>query len=104
MDKQKIIGLSNNDDLMWYRLAPTINTLIQLDSIFDICDYFAENNKVSSFEYEIEFGPGHFIKENQDFTAYFILTNKAVHVILRKRLKWKKYNDLINENFEFNTY
>ena len=103
MSKEKTLGLSNTEDVMWYSLSPSDETLRLLDEIFDIYDnlYEEDAKKIHSYAFHTEFGEMHFHKETESFIAYFIFTKTSAHVILRKILKWKKFSDLINKKFEF---
>ena len=103
MDKPKIIGLSNTDDVVWYKLSPGDKTLKQLDSIFDIYDnlYDEEAKDIHSYAFHIVGGEMYFHKETKRYIVYFIFTKKTAHVILRKTLSWKEYDKEINKNFEF---
>ncbi len=103
MNKEKILGLSNTDDAMWYRLSPSDETLKLLDDIFDIYDYLFEEDakNIHSYAFQIEFGDKNFHKETENFIVYFIFTKTNAHVILRKTLEWKKFRDLINKKFKF---
>lgn len=103
MGKEKILGLSNTEDVMWYKLSPSDETLKLLDEIFDIYDNLFEEdtNNIHSYGFHTEFGERDFHKETEDFIIYFIFTKKMAHVILRKTLRWKYFNNLINKKFDF---
>jgi hypothetical protein len=103
MNKEKILGLSNTDDVMWYKLSPGDETLKQIDLIFDIYDNLYEDDakNIHSYAFHIESGEMYFHKETENFVVYFIFTKNTAHVILRKTLNWKNYDSEIHKNFEF---
>jgi hypothetical protein len=103
MQKEKIMGLNNTEDSKWYKLNPCNKTLEILDKIFDLYDYIYEENSKDLYDYKfcIDNQERFFLRETEDFIAYFLLTKKQVHLILRKTLNWKKIDEEIKEKFEF---
>jgi len=102
MDKEKILGLSNTEDVLWYKISPGDKTLKQIDLIFDIYDNLKEDGAkdIHSYQFQTEFGEKYFHKETENFIVYFIFTKNMAHIILRKTLNWEKYNAEINNHFE----
>jgi len=103
MSKEKILGLSNTNDVIWYKISPGDETLKQIDLIFDIYDNLYEDDakNIHSYTFHLEFGDKYFHKETKNFIVYFIFTKNTAHVILRKTLNWEKYDGEIHKNFEF---
>lgn len=103
MTKAKIKGLSNTEDSMWFKLSTCNETLKKLDSIFNISDDLWTEGPGDKYSYKFhtEFGEKCFHNETEEFIVYFIFSKDIAHVILRKTLKWKKYSDKIQKEFEF---
>jgi hypothetical protein len=103
MTKGRIIGLSNSEEAMWYKLAPEDETLKQIDSIFDIYDslFREDHGDIYSYKFQIQECEMTGNLMTEDFIGYFIFTEKTAHVILRKTLNWEKYNDAIQKKFAF---
>ena len=103
MNKGKIIGLSNTEDSLWFKLSPGDETLKQIDLIFDIYDnlYEDDDKEIHSYAYHTDYEELCFHKETTEFIVYFIFTKNIAHVILRKALNWKKYNEDIHKTFDF---
>lgn len=98
-----MMGLSNTEDALWYRLAPSDQTLKHLDAVFDIYDNLFEEEEKDIFNYQnhIRSEQLHFHKETESYTAYFILTEQVVHLILRKTKEWEPLAERIRELFRF---
>ena len=45
----------------------------------------------------MESGEKYFHKETENFIVYFIFTKTTAHVILRKTLNWKQYDNKIHK-------
>jgi hypothetical protein len=103
MTDTKIIGLSNTEDVMWYKLSPGDETLKKIDLIFDIYDNIYEEYPKDMFSYDFhtQLKDMCFHKEGKDFVSYFIFTKKTAHIMIRKVLNWKKYSDEIHKNVDF---
>jgi len=103
MNNEKILGLSNTEDVMWFKISPSDTTLKIIDSIFDIYDNLYEDDAkdIHSYEFHMESGEMSFNKETDEFVAYFIFTKTTVHVILRKTLNWENYSNKIKDSFKF---
>jgi hypothetical protein len=96
LKKGKILGISNTDDGLWYKFAPEDKSLELLDLIFDIYDKLYDNDDDMHKYQEL-----YFHKETKNFIAYFIFTKTEAHVILRKTLKWKKFDKEVTKKFDF---
>jgi hypothetical protein len=103
MVKGEIKAISNVEDSIWYKLAPTDDTLKLLEGIFKIYDNLFEEtmDNIYSYMLQTENGDISFSKETEKFVAYFIITRKYTHVILRKIHNWEKYNKEILDSFKF---
>jgi len=103
MQKEKILGMTHTEEIIWYRFTPTDKTLEFLDSVFDIYDNIFENDssKIYSYSFKMDFGDFNFFKETKEFSAYFIFSKSYAHLLLRKTKNWEKFSKLILEKFEF---
>jgi len=100
-----ILGLSNTKDSKWYRLVPEDSTLRLLDEIFDLADKLYEENSRKIYSYKFKTA-GEDITLNldaKDVRAYIILTKNAAHLIIRKCLKWKKFEREMEKRFKFSS-
>jgi len=100
--QKKILGLTNTEDSLWFRLSPGDATLKEIDSIFDIYDdlYAEPEKKILSYAYHVTQDTS-FQKEGDGFLAYFILARASMHIILRKEGSWKRYSERILDRFRF---
>jgi hypothetical protein len=102
MMQQIILGLSNTEDALWYKLSPTDDTLRALDDIFGLhnhlCEYEVEGivtyeSFVADQEINFHCEEGHI--------AHFIFTKQKAQVILRKTLGWQALHAQMLERFAF---
>jgi len=109
MKKEKIIGLKNLDDSLWFVLAPTNEALKNLNILFDLHDYLSDenHNPIKSYTKLTKYGEFYFMKDYTlykrypKFHAYFIFTKKNIHLILRKVKDYAKMKNKILKYFDF---
>ncbi len=97
------LGLSNTDEMVWYRLAPEDATLQVLSSIFDLKDKLAQEDSEDLMTYAAltENGEIFFHRETEQYVAYFIFNRQHAHVLLRKTFEWEQFNTQMEELFRF---
>ena len=106
MKKEKLLGLIHTNDSYWFRLAGNERAMGCIESIFDLENYKWEdefqtrkNPKLSYYQWLLEGGGSYLIDEKGAF-AYVILTEKVIHLILRKVKKHEEIKKKIFEKFE----
>ena len=105
MRKLKILHLQNNIDSMWFKLEPDIETLNYLDSIFNIFELIPAGNKNISrknLKSWIKHNQTDFFIDEEKCLAYIIITERYIHIILKKVGNYKSVMDTIMDYFEFN--
>ncbi|MAG45621.1 MAG: hypothetical protein CMH63_02510 [Nanoarchaeota archaeon] len=107
MKKEKILGLSNNEDSHWFKLQGTDQALKHLDKIFDTSDLWTywfhelEKEDTGSYNWLVQNSPLDFTSDEKDYLVYFIFTTSTIHLILRRVRKFEKYKKEILKHFEF---
>ena len=106
MNKEKILGLSNTDDVMWYKLSPGDETLKQIDLIFDIYDNLyeaCEHFESASRYYNAYFKSNDYY--NSDYETGGIEIDTMNEKIILHDEAVKKYNSKLAEiHVELNKY
>ena len=100
MKKLKIKGVTNTKDSMWFRFNPNVKTLEKLNDIFNLSPQNTFREK--GINYKNAFGKEgrYYLIETKNCTVYLILSEKYVHLILRKIKKFGNVKNTIFEHFE----
>ncbi|MFH1222291.1 MAG: hypothetical protein V1492_04355 [Candidatus Micrarchaeota archaeon] len=103
MKCEKIEGIQNLDDSVWFRIKGTTQAIKILTEIFNIGHitnhqiYDAENNER---EYnDIVEGSGMFAESTEEFSVYFSYTVNQINVVLLKTKNFGKYEKELFERF-----
>lgn len=99
MKKLKISGSINTEDSLWLKLEGSIETLNNLDSIFNI--YELVEFKAKSYKSWIKKKPTDFLIDEKYCLVYIVLNEKYVHLILRKVREYERVKETIFEYFKF---
>lgn len=102
LEQGKAYGVNETHDSVWFELHPGDLTLKHIDVVFDIYDQLYEEDAFDFFSYENHMGNGEltFFKDHPEYLAYFIFTQQAGHIVLRKIKEWKHKKDQILERFQ----
>ncbi|GEM_PF-5996875 len=105
MKTEKIDGVQNLDDSIWFRIKGTTQAIRILTEIFDIgyitnhqlCD---DHHNERAYK-DIAKGSSMFAENTKEFSAYFNYTISQIDVILLKTKNFKKYEKELFEKFEW---
>ncbi len=101
---EKILGINNNNDSIWFQIKFTINALDNLDKIFMIYETAfssGERDDLITSEHWIKELPKEFFISTAVCTTYIIITKETIHVILRKTKRFEETKSAVLELFEF---
>ena len=103
MKKEKIYAIRNLTDSIWYTFCSNDNTLDYLNEIFGIYEKIEDfelnrsTNKVNSLTKERDYC---LFIEKKEAIVYLIITQKAIHLIIRKTGKFSLLIGTLNKHFE----
>ena len=106
MKEELLQGTSHTDDSIWYRIKGNDKSYTHLNDIFDFYDIMygdPEMKPLTYYQKARERRP-HFTIDEDNVLAYFILTNKLIHIILRKVGKWKTTHKKIIQKFRYPSF
>lgn len=101
----KILGLTNNDDCLWFRFEPSMAALNSLITIFNLDQRISNNGPVSkeikSYNMWLKERPSFFLIDEKFCLAYIILSLDYIHLLLKKNRRYSSTEALIYDSFEF---
>ena len=103
MEKEKLIGIKDDDDSVWFKVAATDKSAEYLDKIYEFSHMLYEPDEKNKYSYKriISFGDVSFLEDEPEHLAYFIFTPNLIHVILRKERNYETKKKKMLEYFEF---
>ena len=100
---KNLIGIENTEDIIWFKIRPTLETLDILDSVFlfsEDLDYDYTPHSLESYHHILKTKYRYFSLKGKDFLAYFIFEKDMLHVILRKKDEYEKYTKMLINSLE----
>lgn len=100
MKKLKIKGVTNSTDSIWFRLEANAKSLERLDEIFNLTPQNSYHGKGINYKNAMGKEGKYFLIEDENCTAYIILSEYSIHLILRRIKNFKSVKENFLQYFE----
>lgn len=102
MKKSKILGVKHTDDVCWFTLEASMEALNHLDVLFNIYETLRDVDLVPrSYTHWVKLWPTSFSIDTKGCLAYVVLTDRRIHLILRKVRDYEGTIKSLEDYFEW---